>query len=87
MEKSEIILYVVLTIIFIFPIVVGLFVLLTGIAKSKLDEAAGENTSWLGWVIAVLIAGAIFYAIATTDDREPNYRHSFNIDNKTYHVV
>lgn len=86
METSEMVMYIVLSIIFILPFVVVLFVLLSGLVKNQIDNAVGDESGWFGWIIAILIIGAIFYAIATTDDREPEYRHSYNIENRTHTV-
>lgn len=86
METSEMVMYIVLSIIFILPFVVVLFVLLSGLVKNKIDNAVGDESGWFGWIIAILIIGAIFYAIAITDDREPEYRHSYNIENRTHTV-
>jgi Mn2+/Fe2+ NRAMP family transporter len=86
METSEMVMYIVLSIIFILPFVVVLFVLLSGLVKNKIDNAVGDESGWLGWIIAILIIGAIFYVIATTDNREPEYRHSYNIENRTHTV-
>lgn len=60
METSTIVILV-LTLLFGLPTFIIIISLISGYTKSKLDDAAGSNTGWLGWIIAIMIVVAILF--------------------------
>ena len=61
-------------------IVVGLIILfISGLIKEEFDKEDKEGDSGVvGWIIAIIIAIIIIWAICKPDNREPQYRHSYN---------
>lgn len=60
-----------------FCLIVGipLFLLIVCFVKKVLDEKEG-STGIIGWIIAILIACAIIYALCTSDEGIIHYRHT-----------
>ena len=69
MNTFEIIIAVIIGLLVAIP----LFLLIAGLIKNKIDEGEKESTGIVGWIIAILIACAIFYALFFAD--ECNFDH------------
>ena len=61
-------------------LVVGLIILLiSSRIKEEFDKDDKEGDSGVvGWIIAIIIEIIIIWAICKPDNREPQYRHSYN---------
>ena len=58
-------------------IIVGSIILLiSGRIKEEFDKDGDSGV--VGWIIAIIIAIIIIWAICKPDNREPQYRHSYN---------
>lgn len=69
MNTFEIIWVVIWAIILAFP----LFLLIAVIVKNEIDKGEKESSGIVGWIIAILVACAIFYALFFAD--ECNFDH------------
>jgi len=54
-------------------VAIPLFLLIAGLVKNEIDKGEKESTGIVGWIIAILIACAIFYALFFAD--ECNFDH------------
>ena len=76
MNTFEIIWVVIWAIIFIVMIAFPLFLLIAVIVKNEIDKGEKESTGIVGWIIAILIACAIFYALFFAGDDFNHFRHT-----------
>ncbi len=62
----------------ILGLVVGipLFMMIAGLVKNQIDKGEKESTVIVGWIIAILIACAIFYALFFAGDDFNHFRHT-----------
>lgn len=81
MSTFEIVIAIIFSVIFLIIIGVPMFMFISGTLKEKMDEEYG-NTGKFGWVIAILIAGVLCFAVYKACE-SPNipieYRHANNI--------
>ena len=69
-------------------LVLGFILLISGYFKKELDKDSKDNDSGVfGWIVAIIIAIAILWAICKPDKREPEYRHSYNYTKSTEHKI
>lgn len=73
MNTFEIVWAVIWAIFFIVMVVIPFFLLIAGLVKNEIDKGEKESTGIVGWIIAILIACAIFYALFFAD--ECNFDH------------
>jgi hypothetical protein len=73
MSKFEVIMGVIWAIIVLIMVGIPLFLLIVGLVKNEIDKGEKESTGIVGWIIAILIACAIFYALFFAD--ECNFDH------------
>ena len=73
MSKFEVIMGVIWAIIVLIMVGIPLFLLIVGLVKNEIDKGEKESTGIVGWIIAILIACAIFYALFCAD--ECNFDH------------
>ena len=73
MSKLEVIMGVIWAIIVLIMVGIPLFLLIAGLVKNEIDKGEKESTGIVGWIIAILIACAIFYALFFAD--ECNFDH------------
>ena len=73
MNTFEIVLAVIWAIIVLVMVAIPLFLLIAGLVKNEIDKGEKESTGIVGWIIAILIACAIFYALFFAD--ECNFDH------------
>ena len=81
MSTFEIIVAIFFSVIILIIIGVPLFMVISGTVKEKMDEEYG-NTGKIGWVIAILIAGVLCFAVykaCESPDTPIEYRHTDNI--------
>lgn len=76
MNTFEIVLAVIWAIIVIVMIAIPLFLLIAGLVKNEIDKGEKESTGIVGWIIAILVACAIFYALFFAGDDFNNFRHT-----------
>lgn len=76
MNTFEIVWAVIWAIIFIVMIAFPLFLLIAVIVKNEIDKGEKESTGIVGWIIAILIACAIFYALFFAGDDFNHFRHT-----------
>ncbi len=57
-------------------VVIPLFLLLVGLIKNEVDKGEKGSTGIVGWIIAILIACAIFYALFFTGGDFNHFRHT-----------
>ncbi len=72
MNTFEIIIAVIIGLLVAIP----LFLLIAGLIKNKIDEGEKESTGIVGWIIAIIVACAIFYALFFAGDDFNHFRHS-----------
>ena len=72
MNTTEIIIAVIFGLIVTIP----LFLLIAGLVKNEIDKGEKESTGIVGWIIAILIACAIFYALFFAGDDFNHFRHT-----------
>ena len=72
MNTTEIIIAVIFGLIVTIP----LFLLIAGLVKNEIDKGEKESTGIVGWIIAILIACAIFYALFFAGDNFNHFRHT-----------
>ncbi len=73
MNTFEIVWAVIWAIIFMVMIVIPLFLLIAVLVKNEIDKGGKESTGIVEWIIAILVACAIFYALFFAD--ECNFDH------------
>lgn len=73
MNSFENIGVIIWAIFFIVMVVIPFFLLIAGLVKNEIDKGEKESTGIVGWIIAILIACAIFYALFFAD--ECNFDH------------
>lgn len=73
MNSFEIFVAVIWAIIVVVMVAIPLFLLIAGLVKNEIDKGEKESTGIVGWIIAILIACAIFYALFFAD--ECNFDH------------
>ena len=81
MSTFEIVIAIIFSVIFLIIIGVPIFMFISGTLKEKMDEEYG-NTGKFGWVIAILIAGVLCFAVykaCESPDTPIEYRHTDNI--------
>lgn len=77
MSKFEVILAVIWAIIVLIIVGIPLFLLIAGLVKNEIDKGEKESTGIVGWIIAILIACAIFYALFFADECNiEHFRHT-----------
>lgn len=76
MSSFEIIVGVTCSIIVLVIVGIPLFLLIAGLVKREMDKGEKENTGIVGWVIAILIACAIFYALFFSGSDINHFRHT-----------
>lgn len=72
MNTFEIIIAVIIGLLVAIP----LFLLIAGLIKNKIDKGEKESTGIVGWIIAIIVACAIFYALFFAGDDFNHFRHS-----------
>ena len=72
MNTTEIIIAVIFGLIVTIP----LFLLIAGLVKNEIDKGEKESTGIAGWIIAILVACAIFYALFFACDDFNHFRHT-----------
>lgn len=69
-------------------LVLGFILLISGYVKKELDKDSKDNDSGIfGWIVAIIIAIVILWAICKPDKREPEYRHSNNYTKNTENAI
>ena len=67
---------IIIAVIFGLLVAIPLFLLIAGLVKNEIDKGEKESTGIIGWIIAILIACAIFYALFFTGDDFNHFRHT-----------
>lgn len=57
-------------------VAIPLFLLIAGFIKNEVDKGEKGSTGIVGWIIAILIACAIFYALFFTGGDFNHFRHT-----------
>lgn len=73
MNTFEIVWAVIWAVIVLVMVAIPLFLLIAGLVKNEIDKGEKESTGIVGWIIAILVACAIFYALFFAD--ECNFDH------------
>lgn len=73
MSTFEVIWAVIWAIFCLVMVIIPFFLLIAGLVKNEIDKGEKESTGIVGWIIAILIACAIFYALFFAD--ECNFDH------------
>ncbi len=76
MNSFEIFGAVIWAIIVVVMITIPLFMMIAGLVKNEIDKEEKESTGIVGWIIAILIACAIFYALFFASDDFNHFRHT-----------
>lgn len=77
MSTFEIIWAVIWTIIILMMVAIPLFLLIAGVVKREVDKGEKGNTGIVGWIIAILITCAIFYALFFAEECNiEHFRHT-----------
>ncbi len=76
MSNAEMTFGFVWSIIVIAIVAIPLLLLIAGLAKREVDKGEKGNTGIVGWVIAILIACAIFYALFFAGSDINHFRHT-----------
>ncbi|SDF58626.1 hypothetical protein SAMN05216518_10952 [Bacteroidales bacterium KHT7] len=77
MSKFEVILAVIWAIIVLIIVGIPLFLLIAGLVKNEIDKVEKESMGIVGWIIAILITCAIFYALFFADECNiEHFRHT-----------
>ena len=76
MNSFEIIWAVIWAIFVLVTVAIPLFLLITGLIKNEVDKGEKGNTGIIGWIIAILIASTIFYALFRTGGDFSHFRHT-----------
>lgn len=75
MSKFEVIMGVIWAIIVLIMVGIPLFLLIAGLVKNEIEKE--ESTGIVGWIIAILITCAIFYALFFADECHiDHFRHT-----------
>ena len=67
---------IIIAVIFGLLVAIPLFLLIAGLVKDEIDKGEKESTGIVGWIIAILIACAIFYALFFAGDDFNHFRHT-----------
>lgn len=67
---------IIIAIIFGLLVAIPLFLLIAGLVKNEIDKGEKGSTGIVGWIIAILIACAIFYALFFAGDDFNHFRHT-----------
>lgn len=67
---------IIIAVIFGLLVAIPLFLLIAGLVKNEIDKGEKESTGIVGWIIAILIACAIFYALFFSGDDFNHFRHT-----------
>ena len=67
---------IIIAVIFGLLVAIPLFLLITGLVKNEIDRGEKESTGIIGWIIAILVACAIFYALFFAGDDFNHFRHT-----------
>ena len=67
---------IIIAVIFGLLVAIPLFLLIAGLVKDEIDKGEKESTGIVGWIIAILVACAIFYALFFAGDDFNNFRHT-----------
>lgn len=82
------IIWIIICLILGLLLALGFIFLISGYFKKELDKDSKDNNSGvIGWIIAIIIAIAILWAICKPDNKEPEYRHSYNYSKNTGHEI
>ena len=73
MSNTEITIGIIGAVTVLVMVATPLFLLIAGLVKNEIDKGEKESTGIVGWIIAILIACAIFYALFFAD--ECNFDH------------
>lgn len=77
MSTFEVIWAVIWAIFFLVMVIIPFFLLIAGLVKNEIDKGEKESTGIVGWIIAILIACAIFYALFFADECHiDHFRHT-----------
>ena len=76
MSNTEIIIGIIWAVIVLVMVGVPLFMLIAGLVKNEIDKGEKESTGIVGWIIAILFACAIFYALFFAGDDFNHFRHT-----------
>lgn len=63
-------------IVFGMPFICLSFYFIAGLIKNEIDKGEKESTGIVGWIIAILVACAIFYALFFAGDDFNHFRHT-----------
>lgn len=72
MNTIEIIIVLILGLVVAIP----LFILIAGFIKNEIEKGEKGSTGIVGWIIAILIASAIFYALFFAGSDFNHFRHT-----------
>ena len=64
----EITVIIISAIVFGLPLILAFTVLISGFIKGELDKSDGKDSGIFGWIIAIIIALVILYALANYDN-------------------
>ncbi|MBQ9178529.1 MAG: hypothetical protein IJ140_06020 [Prevotella sp.] len=67
---------IIIALIFGLLVAIPLFLLIAGLVKNEIDKGEKESTGIAGWIIAILVACAIFYALFFAGDDFNHFRHT-----------
>ena len=67
---------IIIALIFGLLVAIPLFLLIAGLVKNEIDKGEKESTGIAGWIIAILVACAIFYALFFACDDFNHFRHT-----------
>ena len=67
---------IIIAVIFGLLVAIPLFLLIAGLVKNEIDRGEKESTGIIGWIIAILVACAIFYALFFAGDDFNHFRHT-----------
>lgn len=76
MSNTEITIGIIGAVIVLIMVAIPLFLLIAGLVKNEIDKEEKESTGIVGWIIAILIACAIFYALFFAGDDFNHFRHT-----------
>ena len=67
---------IIIALIFGLLVAIPFFLLIAGLVKNEIDKGEKESTGIAGWIIAILVACAIFYALFFAGDDFNHFRHT-----------
>lgn len=76
MNSFEIIWAVIWAIFVLVTVAIPLFLLIAGLIKNEIDKGEKGSTGIVGWIIAILIACAILYALFFAGNDFNHFRHT-----------